>query len=94
MPKAILYLGSPTGLADACSSAVLLVVLFVERNLAMRMRVQLAAAMAIVSAATTVIAAGELTSGIAVGEKVTTYSSTKCGGIDDGIAVGKSLCFT
>ena len=60
----------------------------------MRIKYQLAAAMAIVGVAATVISAGELTSGIAVGEKVTTYSSTKCGGIDDGIAAGKSLCFT
>ena len=60
----------------------------------MRIRRQLAAAVAIVGAAATVISAGELTSGIAVGEKVGTYTSTKCGGIDDGIAAGKSLCFT
>lgn len=38
--------------------------------------------------------AAEATSGIPVGERVGTYSSTKCGGIDDGIAVGKSLCYT
>ncbi len=60
----------------------------------MRIRYQLAAAAAIVGVAATVISAGELTSGIAVGEKVSTYTSTKCGGIDDGIAAGKSLCFT
>jgi hypothetical protein len=74
--------------------AGVLVLLFVERNESMGIRHQLAAAVAIVGAVATVVSAGELTSGIAVGEKVSTYSSTKCGGIDDGIDVGKSLCFT
>jgi hypothetical protein len=60
----------------------------------MRFKYQLAAAVAIVGAAATVISAGDLTSGLPVGKKVSTYSSTKCGGIDDGIEVGKSLCFT
>ena len=60
----------------------------------MRIRYQLAVAAALVGAAATAISAAELSSGIPVGEKVGTYSSTKCAGIDDGIAVGKSLCFT
>jgi hypothetical protein len=33
-------------------------------------------------------------SGIEVGGKIGTYKATKCGGVDDGIAAGKSLCFT
>jgi hypothetical protein len=33
-------------------------------------------------------------SGIAVGQKVSSYSATKCAGVDEGIPVGKSLCFT
>jgi hypothetical protein len=60
----------------------------------MRIRYQLAAAVAFVGAAATVISAADLSSGIPVGDRVGTYSSTKCAGIDDGIAVGKSLCFT
>ena len=38
--------------------------------------------------------AAEITSGIAVDGKVGAYSSTKCGGADDGVEVGKSLCYT
>ena len=33
-------------------------------------------------------------SGIDVGGKIGTYKATKCGGVDDGIDVGKLLCFT
>lgn len=40
------------------------------------------------------VPAAELQSGIAVGESVGPYSSTKCGGIDDGVEVGKALCYT
>jgi hypothetical protein len=38
--------------------------------------------------------AAELLSGVEVGGKIGAYSTTKCGGIDDGVAVGKSLCYT
>ena len=33
-------------------------------------------------------------SGIEVGGKIGKYRATKCGGVDDGVTVGKSLCFT
>ena len=33
-------------------------------------------------------------SGIDVGGRIGTYKATKCGGVDDGIDVGRSLCFT
>jgi len=36
----------------------------------------------------------DVTSGIDVGSKVGSYKATKCGGPDDGIQVGKALCFT
>ncbi len=38
--------------------------------------------------------AADLTSGIEVGGNIGAYSATKCGGIDDGVAGGKSLCYT
>ncbi|MEE3221029.1 MAG: hypothetical protein VX257_12220 [Planctomycetota bacterium] len=38
--------------------------------------------------------AAELTSGLEVDGRVTTYKATKCGGAVDGIAVGQSLCYT
>ena len=38
--------------------------------------------------------AAELESGIEVGKRVGAYSTTKCGGADDGVTVGKSLCYT
>ena len=34
------------------------------------------------------------TSGIPVGDPIGSYSCTKSGGTDDGIDVGKSLCYT
>ncbi len=33
-------------------------------------------------------------SGIDVGGRIGTYKATKCGGVDDGIDVGRALCFT
>ena len=38
--------------------------------------------------------AGDLKSGIAVGGKISSYKATKCGGIDDGVKTGKTLCYT
>lgn len=38
--------------------------------------------------------ADELKSGIEVGGKVVSYKSTKCGGADDGVENGKTLCYT
>ncbi len=38
--------------------------------------------------------AADLKSGVAVGGSIGTYKATKCGGIDDGIKVGASLCYT
>jgi hypothetical protein len=38
--------------------------------------------------------AAEITSGIAVDGKIGAYSCTKCGGAEDGVEIGKSLCYT
>ena len=38
--------------------------------------------------------AADLESGVQVGGKVTSYKATKCGGADDGVAVGANLCYT
>ena len=38
--------------------------------------------------------AAELKSGLQVGDPIVTYTGEKCGGIQDGIAVGKNLCYT
>jgi hypothetical protein len=40
------------------------------------------------------VAAAELTSGVQVDGKVTSYLSKKCGGVDDGYPVGTSFCYT
>jgi hypothetical protein len=53
--------------------------------------------MTAVLAATLVTAiahAGEVQSGIPVGGSIGTYSTTKCGGAEDGVAVGANLCYT
>ena len=50
------------------------------------------------SAATLVLAMSSYSlaadSGIEVGGRISKYKATKCGGVDDGVTVGKSLCFT
>jgi hypothetical protein len=38
--------------------------------------------------------AAELTSGIPVGGSMPKYDATKCGGGDDGVQLGASLCYT
>ena len=38
--------------------------------------------------------AAEFTSGVQVGERIGAYKSTKCAGVDDGVEVGKTLCYT
>jgi hypothetical protein len=38
--------------------------------------------------------AGELKSGIPADGRMVKYKSTKCGGGDDGVELGKSLCYT
>jgi len=53
--------------------------------------------MTAVLAATLVTAiahAGEVQSGIPVGGSIGAYSTTKCGGAEDGVAVGANLCYT
>ena len=38
--------------------------------------------------------AAEIESGVPVGGSITTYSCTKLGGIEDGVKVNQSLCYT
>lgn len=52
------------------------------------------AALMLVAAACAPAPAADGNSGIEVGKKVGSYSATKCGGIEDGVDVGKSLCYT
>jgi hypothetical protein len=40
------------------------------------------------------VPADDATSGIKVGGSIGSYSGTKCGGIEDGVEAGKSLCYT
>ena len=48
----------------------------------------------LVLAAASAVRAGELKSGIPVGGRMPKYKATKCGGGDDGVELGKSLCYT
>ncbi len=41
-----------------------------------------------------VLGAAELKSGLAVGGKIPKYMGTKLGGGEDGVELGKSLCYT
>ncbi len=60
----------------------------------MRIGAAVGAAMLLVAGASAAWAAEELKSGIAVDGAIGAYASTKCGGADDGVEVGKSLCYT
>jgi len=40
------------------------------------------------------LCAADLQSGIPVGGSMGKYMATKCGGGDDGVELGKSLCYT
>lgn len=42
----------------------------------------------------TVVSAAEPARRVDVGDDIPSYASTKCGGIEDGVAVGKTLCYT
>jgi hypothetical protein len=48
----------------------------------------------LIFAGTAAARAAELTSGIEVDGSVPAYTSTKCGGADDGVELGKALCYT
>jgi hypothetical protein len=60
----------------------------------MRSRYQWAVAACAVVTVVSCVRAGDLTSGIPVGEAVGSYVTTKCGGLDDGVQMGQSLCYT
>jgi hypothetical protein len=47
-----------------------------------------------VLAAASAVGAEELKSGIPVDGRMPKYKSTKCGGGDDGVDLGQSLCYT
>jgi hypothetical protein len=53
----------------------------------------MAVAAAMLVAATTAYAA-DIKSGVPVGGSIGTYSTTKCGGVEDGVKDGASLCYT
>lgn len=40
-----------------------------------------------------VVDAGELKSGLQVGQSVPAFQVVKCGGSDDGVKIGKQLCY-
>ncbi len=53
-----------------------------------------AIALAVVLVACAQVPADEAASGVGVGGSVGSYSGVKIGGIDDGVANGRSLCYT
>jgi hypothetical protein len=65
---------------------------FTRRSL-MRMTGVVGAAVLLLAGASVVLGA-ELASGIPVGGSMPKYRATKCGGGDDGVDLGKSLCYT
>ena len=59
----------------------------------MRTRTALGAAILMVAGAA-VAGAAELTSGVQVGDRIGAYNCTKVAGAEDGVKVGKTLCYT
>lgn len=51
-------------------------------------------AMMLVACAGAVAQAADVESGVQVGGSIGTYSTTKCGGVEDGVREGASLCYT
>ena len=60
----------------------------------MKVQVYSVAAVLLACAAASCFSADAPTSGLAVGDSIGSYSCTKSGGADDGVEVGKSLCYT
>lgn len=60
----------------------------------MKVQGQWVAAALLVCAAASCLRAEGFTSGIPVGDPIGSYSCTKSGGADDGVDLGKSLCYT
>lgn len=48
----------------------------------------------LVVASAACVRAADFASGIAVGDGVPTYTTEKCGGVEDGVKVGQKLCYT
>jgi hypothetical protein len=48
----------------------------------------------LVAAGASALWAAGLQSGLPVGGKITPYKAVKCGGAEDGVEFGKSLCYT
>ncbi len=53
-----------------------------------------ATALAVVLVACAQVPANEVASGVGVGGAIANYTGVKLGGVDDGVAVGQSLCYT
>jgi len=58
----------------------------------MRLRANLGIAAAVLALAAPTCAA-ELESGVPVGGSIGAFNVTKCGGAEDGVEIGKSLCY-
>ena len=59
------------------------------------MKVQAVLGLAVAFAACAAAAgANELESGLQVGDRIGAFQSVKCGGAEDGVEVGKQLCYT
>ncbi|MEQ8789028.1 MAG: hypothetical protein RIC55_22135 [Pirellulaceae bacterium] len=58
------------------------------------MRTTILGAMALLLTCTPMISAEEADDRLDVGDYIPSYASTKCGGVDDGVAVGKTTCYT
>lgn len=74
---------------------VLTGIVFVTEEKTQNMRIPaITGVLAVLVLAASAVNAADIKSGLQVGDPIVTYTGEKCGGIVDGIAVGRNLCYT
>ena len=70
-------------------------IVFVTEEKTQTMRIPaMTGVLAVLVLAASAVNAADIKSGLQVGDPIVTYTGEKCGGIVDGIAVGRNLCYT
>ena len=90
------HLGSADPLlANGQTLRVNAIFVFVTEEKTQTMRIPaMTGVLAVLVLAASAVNAADIKSGLQVGDPIVTYTGEKCGGIVDGIAVGRNLCYT
>lgn len=68
--------------------------IYVQERAPMILPTRYSSAMCLILFGANIVFAAESSARPDVGDDIPSYASTKCGGIDDGVMVGKTLCYT